>query len=422
MSQAVHSHEDKLLEFAYGELPPQEAKAVEAHLQACSRCAEFLEAIGGVRRTMSQLREEPAPDAGLESLLAYAEQSARRAAAGPEPRAWWRRFMAPLAGVAALMVLTVVAWETMKSADQIGRKEITAEPIPPAAVAPSPEPVVAKEEAPRKDQLAAYGDPRPDPGFAQLEDRARKRESKPALAKKKAMERKADDAPRPQAKMAAAVPAEPARDEAAKASERESAAAPMPMMAGKLEGVGSLGSAGAGRGGSRESMGLSLDTGAKSFSSGSAGPPTAAYRSPPSSAPAARNRAAAPSSAPAPEEARAEADSEMPDWRQARVKASASDAYASDRAADKDQEQASTIYRAHQVLNRGARGAERMEALLQLCIGYEELGKPDDGAPFCRALLAEFPRSAAAQQVRARQRSAPAQTAPAEAQPAAPAH
>ncbi|MFP2902855.1 hypothetical protein [Corallococcus sp. 4LFB] len=42
-----------------------------------------------MRTTMAQLSSEPAPDAGLESLLAYAQQSARRAAAGPSrsPRA-----------------------------------------------------------------------------------------------------------------------------------------------------------------------------------------------------------------------------------------------------------------------------------------------------------------------------------------------
>ncbi|MFP2933239.1 anti-sigma factor family protein, partial [Pyxidicoccus sp. 3LG] len=71
--QNLHAHEDRLLDFAYGELPVSEARVVEAHLQGCARCTQALHDIRGVRVTMSQLSPmEPAPDAGLESLLAYA--------------------------------------------------------------------------------------------------------------------------------------------------------------------------------------------------------------------------------------------------------------------------------------------------------------------------------------------------------------
>ena len=67
--QNLHAHEDRLLDFVYGELPVPEAKLVEAHLQGCARCTQALDDIRGVRATMSQLSQEPAPDAGLESLL-----------------------------------------------------------------------------------------------------------------------------------------------------------------------------------------------------------------------------------------------------------------------------------------------------------------------------------------------------------------
>ena len=36
--QSLHSHEDTLLDFAYGELPPAEARAVEEHVTGCARC------------------------------------------------------------------------------------------------------------------------------------------------------------------------------------------------------------------------------------------------------------------------------------------------------------------------------------------------------------------------------------------------
>jgi hypothetical protein len=112
---ALHTHEDKLLEFAYGELPAPEARVMEAHVKGCQRCAGTLESIRGVRGMMSQLTPEPAPDAGLESLLAYAQQSARRTQAGPAPKAaWWRRFLVPVTGMAALATVVVVASQTMK--------------------------------------------------------------------------------------------------------------------------------------------------------------------------------------------------------------------------------------------------------------------------------------------------------------------
>jgi putative zinc finger protein len=116
--QGAHAHEDRLLDFAYGELPPSEAKVVEQHVVGCSRCTEALDGIRGVRTTMSRLSLESAPDTGLESLLAYAQQSARRAAAGPEPAPrWWRRLLAPAMGVAALSIFGVVVVQVNREVD-----------------------------------------------------------------------------------------------------------------------------------------------------------------------------------------------------------------------------------------------------------------------------------------------------------------
>lgn len=110
MSQRAAHVEDSLLDFAYGELPPAEAAAVQRHLDGCADCRGQLEDIQGVRRVMSAAPQASAPQAGLDSLLAYAEQAARRAQAGPPPKpSGWRRYMAPLTGLCAVAVVGVVA-------------------------------------------------------------------------------------------------------------------------------------------------------------------------------------------------------------------------------------------------------------------------------------------------------------------------
>ena len=80
-----HAHEDRLLELAYGELAPADAAAVQHHLQGCERCSDALASIRGVRTAMAPLAEEVAPVEGLESLLAYAEQAAKRNAESTGP-------------------------------------------------------------------------------------------------------------------------------------------------------------------------------------------------------------------------------------------------------------------------------------------------------------------------------------------------
>lgn len=161
--QSLHAQEDRLLDFAYGELPPTEARAVESHLEGCTRCSELLADIRGVRTTMAQLPIEPAPDAGLESLLAYAQQAARNAAAGPAPKpTWWRRWLVPAIGVAAVCFFGIISIQVSKTVDlrpelaaksEPARHEVSAsesvqgqpprEPMAPAPVAqaaPTPAP------------------------------------------------------------------------------------------------------------------------------------------------------------------------------------------------------------------------------------------------------------------------------------------
>ncbi|WP_224360377.1 anti-sigma factor family protein [Hyalangium versicolor] len=171
--QNSHAQEDRLLDFVYGELPPLEARAVESHLEGCTRCSELLADIRGVRTTMAQLPMEPAPDAGLESLLAYAQQAARNAAEGPAPKpTWWRRWLVPLTSVAAVCLFGIVSIQVSKSvnlspelakqSDSVREKAVVAksesafrEP-PPAVAAPAPSPRAGPAAPPpaRKDALA----------------------------------------------------------------------------------------------------------------------------------------------------------------------------------------------------------------------------------------------------------------------------
>lgn len=124
--QNAHAHEDRLLDFAYGELPTPEARAMEEHLSGCVRCTQALDDIRGVRATMSQLSTEPAPDAGLESLMAYAQQAARRAAAGPAPRpSRWRRWLLPVVGLASVSTFGLFVLELQTKEPALTRPDLS---------------------------------------------------------------------------------------------------------------------------------------------------------------------------------------------------------------------------------------------------------------------------------------------------------
>lgn len=157
MSAGVHQYEDKLLDYAYGELPAHEAAAVDAHVRTCAKCSQALEQIKGVRSVFAPVPMVAAPDAGLESLLAYAEQHARRARS--EKQAPWRRWIFAFSSAAALLVVGVVAVRASKESPQSamdivagaekekGKLESSKAAPAPVAAAPSADvaPVEAKE-------------------------------------------------------------------------------------------------------------------------------------------------------------------------------------------------------------------------------------------------------------------------------------
>jgi hypothetical protein len=66
-----------------------------------------------------------------------------------------------------------------------------------------------------------------------------------------------------------------------------------------------------------------------------------------------------------------------------------------------------------EVLNLGAKGQERLEALERVCDAYEAMGQVDRAQSYCDAVLSEFPDSAAAQAVAQRRNRLPGSPAPA---------
>ncbi|MGV3624082.1 MAG: anti-sigma factor family protein [Archangium sp.] len=161
MKNAVHQYEDKLLEFAYGELPQHEADAVDAHVRGCTKCTQALTEIRSVRSAMSTLPMEAAPDAGLESLMAFAEQAAKRNAQTATPVPFWKKYLTPLVAVMTVVMVGVFGFRSSEAFDtspaaaaadaklaeknEKKRDEYPAKADVPQAVAPSPEPIAAAQ-------------------------------------------------------------------------------------------------------------------------------------------------------------------------------------------------------------------------------------------------------------------------------------
>lgn len=214
MTTAVHQYEDKLLEFAYGELPANEQQAVESHLRGCAKCTQALAEIRQVRSVMQALPAQSAPDAGLESLLAYAEQTAKRNAEAQRPaRSPWSRWIMVLSSAAALTVAGVVAF---RASQEFEPKE--------AAAAMKQAELAAKDRAERAAEANA-----------KAERSAEERKSAEAAAATEARQQKVDsdadllrkDSPAPQAAAAPAAPQLGTRDSVWGPAEKTPSAKPM---------------------------------------------------------------------------------------------------------------------------------------------------------------------------------------------------
>lgn len=480
MKTAVHQYEDKLLEFAYGELPTPEAQAVEAHVRDCAKCSKALSEIRSVRSTMSALPLEAAPDAGLESLLAYAEQAAARTRAEAPASRGWRRFLAPLASAMALVVVGVVAWRANQSFDpdpammavKAERAEKAAEradelarqgapgssyeerPAPVAAAPaepPRPADPTPEAQAQAQAQAPAFGDGRQAAG-EKLADKKKglfKSEEPPAdelAAAFGASEGKADA---PRRKVAPSSTSKRSKDALVEQKEQVAVAddysnaalrgaTKAPAMGTFGLGTGSTGASTGGGGVASGTGGLAsastADTAAeqnkpeaRAEAPAPAPPPATATPSAPApkqsySLPGLgkKTRAAGPSSAPAEAEAdelavagtdalAADRDAKVGERERAQSRASLLEAA---RVASSRGDRQEELRLVLQVLEAGATGYEKVEALKRACDAWESLGDFERADPYCDRLLAEFPNTAAANAV-AKRRSNVQQAAPA---------
>lgn len=455
MKTAVHQYEDKLLEFAYGELPAHEASAVDAHVRGCARCTRALEEIRSVRSAMA-LPMEPAPDAGLDSLLAFAEVAAKRNAEAGKPVPFWKKYLTPLVLVATLVTVGVVATQANKEVDlspaaaasdqtaseyskREERKKADAPPSPPPVTAAAPQPEAKNElELRQQADLEANqkGGGEVDDRFAEELGTGGKRGSAGGLqsvtrrdlpgTKSAPVEKK--PAPKVASKdVLATAPAQtgPAQDKTAaggygltggtmlddssnsgravrlqeaqpyRASADEAPAAPSaaPVELAKAE--------------KKENASAPEKKRSMSVSSGSVGGVGLA--------------AAEEESLSTLDSVGADGDAKLAERQRA---ATAATALEQARTAAKQGNRKGEVTYAAQAIDRGATGSARLEALTHLCSGYEALGQYDAADGWCDSLLREFPNSSAAQGLAQRRantqqyRATPSKASKAKSQPA----
>ncbi len=443
MATAIHQTEDKLLGFAYGELPAPESSAVESHLESCARCTQALDQIQSVRMMMSALPQEPAPAQGLESLLAYADQAAARYAAPKSTRGRLTRWVASFAGACALALVAVVAVKTGEEVDLSAEKAVLdAQPrkdgrtLDPSLVASAPAQAPGAGEGKSESKL-----PEPKKSAEKLKA-AGKTGGVGAESDRKSMEAR----PWGTANKKQDVLLKNSDDDYAKSLEDTKS----PATERQLEESGGLGTALSAAQkeakSRREAPNPSLDSdfgnARGGYVQGKKAEEQKIALAKPSAPPAA---AAAPQAQPS---SLGLSMGGSGSRSNAGLSASADKAVPSSRgdldeqsdgrkggnkdieSVQRDQEQVARGYldsarsaanqgnrqeevkQALAVLQTQVKGAPRAEALNRLCSALEVLGNPGQADRYCDALLLEFPNTAAAQQIATRrnnvQRSAPA--------------
>jgi hypothetical protein len=146
---------DRLLDLAYGELSPRQAREVEEHAAGCEACGAELGRIRGTRRLMAALPEEPAPERGASILVAAAREAAR----APEPRRRWPRWAwaAPVAAasLAAVVAVSLRIGAVRPASLREDPNALMGEPSPPRAPEAPPAPVDAGAGAAARDAAGA---------------------------------------------------------------------------------------------------------------------------------------------------------------------------------------------------------------------------------------------------------------------------
>jgi hypothetical protein len=129
----------KLLELAYGELPPREAREVDAHAAGCAACRDELAGIRETRALMAQLPVEAPPGRGEGIVMA----AARAMAEARKPRPLLPRWAwAGGAGAMAAAAVAVVSWQLAKAPHVGSLRDGGSELLvgaPPSVAAPTAE-------------------------------------------------------------------------------------------------------------------------------------------------------------------------------------------------------------------------------------------------------------------------------------------
>jgi hypothetical protein len=225
-----HPDEDRLLELAYGEVPPAEARTLRQHVDGCTRCRDVLQGIAEVRSAVRSVPPEPAPERGLESLLAYGEQAAARARS--------HRRSLRLVGLLSVATAVALAWVLLplSSRERPGDRDMLARADAPTLLqAPAP-PASAPEEKGKTEQA------REEASGAVVAFASKADERQKDAAKVAAGEREASSTP-------SSPPAAVAMSKrAAPKPERHSTAAPSPPSVAMSPGPATAPSAGTGSG------------------------------------------------------------------------------------------------------------------------------------------------------------------------------
>jgi hypothetical protein len=236
---------ERLLDLAYGELSPRDARKVEEHAASCEACRAELGRIRETRRLMSALPEEPAPAEGERILLAAARGAAGRR--GPRilpPWLWGGSLVAAsLAAIVAVSYRVASMHPRSPGRDDpnalMGESPYARAPQPGAALPDRREPQAASPREPQGAGAAATPAPAAAPAAKRRE---RKNERKNAEMPRRAPVADADSeqaAPEPPA-----APAGPPPPAAPPAPSRAKAAAPSAARAPEAPPEGVAGSPG----------------------------------------------------------------------------------------------------------------------------------------------------------------------------------
>jgi hypothetical protein len=166
--------QESLLDLAYGELSPRQARKVEAHASQCASCRSELERIRETRRLASALGEERAPERGEAVLLAAAREATRAKESTRRLPGWiWS---ASVVAVSLVAVAAVSYQIIAMRPGPLGRDDhdaLLGSPQVPAAAPEPAEPAAAGDgaapepRAPAADKGPAFGSsqaPSPRPG------------------------------------------------------------------------------------------------------------------------------------------------------------------------------------------------------------------------------------------------------------------